>query len=65
MSVEQRRRQQFIAGLRAVASFYEQNADAYYDGMHVTLNMYVWGGARTPYAARNGPVIWSVHQALR
>ncbi len=45
MSVEQRRRQQFIAGLRAVASFYEQNADAYYDGMHVTLNMYVWGSA--------------------
>ncbi len=45
MSVEQRRRQQFIAGLRAVASFYEQNADAYYDGMHVTLNC-MYGVAR-------------------
>jgi hypothetical protein len=45
MSVEQRRRRHFIEGLRAVASFYEQNADAFYDGMHVTFNMYVWGGA--------------------
>ncbi len=42
---EQSRRRHFIEGLRAVADFYEQNADAYYDGMHITLNMYVWGGA--------------------
>jgi hypothetical protein len=28
----------------AAATFYEQNADAYYDGMHITLNMY--GAAR-------------------
>jgi hypothetical protein len=37
------RRRQFIAGLRAVANFYEQNPGAWYDGMHLTLNMYVWG----------------------
>jgi len=43
--IDQRRRRHFIEGLRAVADFYEQNVDAYYDGMHITLNMYVWGGA--------------------
>jgi hypothetical protein len=43
--IEQRRRRHFIEGLRAIADFYEQNVDAYYDGMHITLNMYVWGGA--------------------
>jgi hypothetical protein len=42
---DERRRRHFIAGLRAVAEFYEQNADAYYDGMRITLNMYVWGVA--------------------
>ena len=42
MSTERRRRQ-FIAGLRAVANFYEENPGAWYDGMHLTLNMYVWG----------------------
>jgi hypothetical protein len=26
-----------------VATFYEQNPGAWYDGMHLTLNMYVWG----------------------
>ena len=41
--MEQRRH--FIAGLRAVAEFYEQNPDAYYDGMPITLSMYAWGGA--------------------
>ena len=41
MSTERRR--QFIEGLRAVANFYEQNPGAWYDGMHLTLNMYVWG----------------------
>lgn len=45
MNIEQRRRRHFIEGLHAVAKFYEQNPDAYYDGMHLTLNMYVWGGA--------------------
>jgi hypothetical protein len=40
---ELRRRQEFIAGLRAVAKFYEENPAVCYDGMHVTLNMYVWG----------------------
>ena len=44
MSIEQHRRRLFIEGLRAVATFYEQNADAYYDGMHITLIMY--GAAR-------------------
>ncbi|MDT7811552.1 MAG: hypothetical protein QOJ42_1468 [Acidobacteriaceae bacterium] len=43
MSDEQLRRRQFIDGLRAVAKFYEENPGASYDGMHLTLNMYVWG----------------------
>jgi len=43
MSDEPLRRRQFIEGLRAVAMFYEQNPGAWYDGMHLTLNMYVWG----------------------
>jgi hypothetical protein len=47
MKEEQHRRREFIAGLRAVAEFYEQNPTACYDGMHLTLNMYAWGrGAR-------------------
>ena len=41
MSIEQHRRRLFIEGLRAVATFYEQND---YDGMHITLNMH--GAAR-------------------
>ncbi len=45
MSSEQLRRRQFIDGLRAVAEFYEKNPGAWYDGMHLTLNMYVWGRA--------------------
>ncbi len=43
--MDQHRRRQFIAGLRAVAQFYEDNPVAWYDGMHLTLNMYVWGRA--------------------
>jgi hypothetical protein len=45
MNSQQRRRRQFIEGLRAIAKFYEETPEAYYDGMHITLNMYVWGGA--------------------
>jgi hypothetical protein len=45
MSDQQLRRRQFIEGLRAVATFYEENPGAWYDGMHLTLNMYVWGRA--------------------
>jgi hypothetical protein len=37
-SLEQRRCRHFIEGLRAVANFQEQNAEAYYDGMHITMN---------------------------
>jgi hypothetical protein len=40
---DQRRRRQFIEGLRAVAQFYEENPGAWYDGIHLTLNMYIWG----------------------
>ncbi len=54
----------FIAGLRAVAEFYEQNPDAYYDGMHITLNMYVWGGAARQNTSPNGPGIGSMQQGL-
>jgi hypothetical protein len=42
---DEQKRLDFIAGLCAVAAFYEENPDAYYDGMHLTLNMYVWGDA--------------------
>jgi hypothetical protein len=45
MSDDQHRRRQFIAGLRAVAQFYEEHPAAWYDGMHLTLNMYAWGRA--------------------
>jgi hypothetical protein len=43
LTTEQHRRRQFIEGLRAVAKFYEENPGAWYDGMHLTLNMYAWG----------------------
>jgi hypothetical protein len=45
LNIELQRRRQFIEGLQAVAKFYAENPDAYYDGMHLTLNMYAWGGA--------------------
>ena len=57
MNSDQRRRRHFIAGLRAVAEFYEQNPDAYYDGMPITLNMYVWGAAARQTLRRDGPGI--------
>ena len=34
---------EFIQGLRAVADFYQQHPRAYYDEMHLTLNMYITG----------------------
>jgi hypothetical protein len=40
---DQRRRLLFIEGLRAVAQFYEAHPEAWYDGIHLTLNMYLWG----------------------
>jgi hypothetical protein len=45
MNLDQRRRLHFIEGLRAVAKFYEDHPNAWYDGMHLTLNMFVWGRA--------------------
>jgi hypothetical protein len=45
MNKEQHRRLHFIQGLRAVATFYEENPNAWYDGMHLSLNMFVWGRA--------------------
>jgi hypothetical protein len=45
MNKEQHRRLHFVQGLRAVATFYEENPNAWYDGMHLTLNMFVWGRA--------------------
>lgn len=36
-------RLQFTEGLRAVASFYDTHDGAYYDGMPVSLNMYLPG----------------------
>jgi hypothetical protein len=49
---DQRRRQQFIAGLRAVAQFYEDHPEAWYDGIHLTLNMYIWGRKAREILAR-------------
>ncbi len=49
---DQHRRQQFIQGLRAVARFYEENPDAWYDGVHLTLNMYIWGREAREILAR-------------
>ena len=46
------RRRHFIDGLRALALFYEQNPDVWYDGIPVTLNMYVWGRAARETLAR-------------
>jgi hypothetical protein len=48
----ERRRRHFIDGLRAVANFYEENPAAYYDGMHLTMNMYVWGATARQTLAR-------------
>jgi hypothetical protein len=48
----ERRRRHFIDGLRAVADFYETHPDAYYDSMHLTINMYVWGSAARETLAR-------------
>jgi hypothetical protein len=45
MNLQQLRRLHFIQGLRAVAKFYEDHPNAWYDGMHLTLNMFVWGRA--------------------
>jgi hypothetical protein len=50
---EQRLRRQFIDGLRAVARFYEDNPDAWYDGIHLTLNMYIWGRETREILARS------------
>jgi len=50
---EQHRRRQFIEGLRAVARFYEDNPDAWYDGIHLTLNMYIWGREAREILARS------------
>jgi hypothetical protein len=49
---DQRRRRQFIEGLRAVAQFYEENPGAWYDGIHLTLNMYIWGRKTREILAR-------------
>lgn len=46
-----RARKQFIAGLRALAAFYEARPGAYYDGMRVTLSMYAAGSCGPPALA--------------
>jgi hypothetical protein len=45
------RRHEFINGLIAVGRFYQENSEAYYDGMEMTLCMYVDGkGAKRALA---------------
>src|ERR1700761_8666149 len=46
------RRRHFIEGLQAAAKFYEENPAAYYDGMHLTINMYVSGSHARQTLAR-------------
>lgn len=50
---DQLRRRQFIEGLRAVARFYEDHPEAWYDGVHLTLNMYIWGRQAREILARS------------
>jgi hypothetical protein len=51
MSANADARRELIAGLRAVADFYEQQPGAYYDGMTVTIAMYAAGrSARAAFA---------------
>ncbi|HEX3940005.1 MAG TPA: hypothetical protein VHX11_00820 [Acidobacteriaceae bacterium] len=51
MSANADARRELIAGLRAVANFYEQQPGAYYDGMTVTIAMYAAGRrARAAFA---------------
>ncbi len=64
-------RRHFIRGLRAVARFYECNPDAYYDGMAVSLNMYVGGRAASETLAAMADVFgkceqmrWQNHAAI-
>jgi hypothetical protein len=49
---DQLRRQHFIQGLRAVAQFYEDNPGAWYDGIHLTLNMYIFARPAREILAR-------------
>jgi hypothetical protein len=51
-NADQCRRRQFIEGLRAVAQFYEAHPEAWYDGIHLTLNMYIWGRKTREILAR-------------
>jgi hypothetical protein len=50
------RRREFIEGLRAVAKFYEDNPDAFYDGIHLTINMYVAGPTARPVLAQTARI---------
>ena len=45
--MKEQARQEFIAGLRSLAAFYESRPGAYYDGMRVTMAVYA--------AARHAP----------
>lgn len=53
------RRRQFIEGLREVARFYEENPDAWYDGIPITLNMFIWGREARDVLARTVKVLGS------
>lgn len=53
------RRRQFIEGLREVARFYEENPDAWYDGIPITLNMFIWGREARDILARTVKVLGS------
>jgi hypothetical protein len=50
------RRREFIEGLHAVAKFYEDNHDAFYDGIHLTINMYVAGAIARPVLAQTARI---------
>jgi hypothetical protein len=63
VNLEERRRE-FIAGLRAVAKFYEDNPDVFYDGIHLTINMYVAGAAARAVLARTAGIFGNCCEIL-
>ena len=63
MNLEARRRE-FIQGLRAVAKFYEDNPDAFYDGIHLTINMYVAGPTARAVLSRTARIFGNCNKIL-
>lgn len=63
MSRQERARRQLIAGLRAVADFYESNPSAYYDGLTLSLCIYVTGSAASGILATMATIFGECEQS--